>query len=1437
MEALPPRAAHGQSMPSLGHRRQASSEHSALPFETDSGYASFAEPPAKLRKGHAHVDKSKGISTGSHNGAHIESTYQSQSADDVAGIAYPSHQARVHPADLTPAQAPPRESLKNGLCRPGIPISPTEAPRHLAGLSDYFPWKRKHQEDALSADVTRAGYFVKPSNSAIETSSARPSITSCIKNKAACESLSDLIVASFQRRQQLCSVTAKNTFKPPPRVTLTDNKREAWLKDLADSAIPLRRLSRTIPHGIRGTSLLDHCLAKYVPTWRAIWLVKCVGSNELRAFRRKATISQPFGGGGEVKWLKDWTDGVLDFIEGLAKVPHPEQLEGRKQVTYALSIVNEVYSEHLIDQDAFNQSLARRLENIPPTNTNACCLWLSVVRQYLTDVLKSCPRGCELVKCLLSKLETAESASAAKSKPVVVQQKCRQLLVSILTDQPASFILPETWRRSGSMIRSLVPDDNAHLLGVFNDLQRRNSLLCPETQVAATREADADQFIPSELDIYENTPDPELMMSSFRRLASDPPAAVQELIEWSTSYKRLGSASVYLAARVIRLMTKKNNYSCQDDIARLLVASNAHKGQLRMPRLYMLIAELVRSRHFSVSKYLHFLLARGTELLQKSQFAVLAYIPRQALSKEVINLAISLCEPLECTFISNKDEVDFQVTTIQVAIGKCRPTSGLTSEDHAHITALDVGTKSAIAFHLRNDIASKRAEQSYPSPDAQDSMDIDSGSLQARLPATLAAFELLQDFPTLADVLLLFTPTADAQSLVLLALCVKYHQKNFMAMSALHRLVTELLKRYALLYQNGQRDQRLTKCLFDVTRTLANSKQTLSVLEGHIEAMNTESAAVACSPVSDQMLDVIQSEDVRSLGDLESLLQSGSVISETLSGKMLTYLINVLQSAQQDPEQMSNALKLLRRLSETDRASFSSFLAKYVHTVLASKDTDFARKVLPWIVAGELCPLNELIASCLKLSMDPFKKQIAIQMALNILVSLANPPTVELCNCLGHYYTFCMLEREMHEENQDKLTRLTELALQSNAAALASTSGGPDTRAVDRTVQRLLFSGVRHPDAHFEDTLLQLHDAGAPVESILCRIVKLYPEAQDEKSTPRFTPLTLLHKVSHVAAPDNAIACRLLAQIEIKRLEQSCPATEILRQAASTFVAETSVWRHLGSWTSLIRNMSNTFVATLHESVLDEVFKHLRFSDASSEAVVSWPYLDSLVSVAAATGPKLTPPTAQKSFDMVLEMMVELSASLDSICSASTIEPDIRRGAWNTLERSTSILLRLSAIQTHQSHLSNLNQEKMVNFGATLSKIYIHLFSLSVTSSSLSTTLLDILLNIINTLSEEARARCLEQVEAIHDTIPPPLESIIGPLEEKADTRSYFLESPDDISSAMASPADTPRSVPLKANKHFNIDPWEMLQDTTPAAGLNDSCLSLNIFGARKAIL
>ncbi|OWB70134.1 hypothetical protein B5S30_g5595 [[Candida] boidinii] len=62
------------------------------------------------------------------------------------------------------------------------------------------------------------------------------------------KNLSDVMVRAIVKRREINKIKSKSTYKPPPRVTLTEHKREIWLKNLSDINIPLKQLSRASTH-------------------------------------------------------------------------------------------------------------------------------------------------------------------------------------------------------------------------------------------------------------------------------------------------------------------------------------------------------------------------------------------------------------------------------------------------------------------------------------------------------------------------------------------------------------------------------------------------------------------------------------------------------------------------------------------------------------------------------------------------------------------------------------------------------------------------------------------------------------------------------------------------------------------------------------------------------------------------------------------------------------------------------------------------------------------------------------------------------------------------------------------------------------------------------------------------------------------------------------
>lgn len=285
-----------------------------------------------------------------------------QTVPNIIGILH-NHDTNAYNASSTSSAA--SESLPDPLCPAAATSTPTVG-QHKTGhdtvtsvveqsSSKYCLWDGDHPEDVLTEQVIRDGFSSKPKIQN-EMGTARSSLWPHLKAGPATSNLSSAFLYALQQRRSRDVVTAASTFKPPPRVTLTDSRKTAWLSELADDNIPLRRLSRTIPHGFRGRALLEQCLQNRVPVARAMWLIRCVGANELRAFRRKgvsdATVLE-----NEHKWISEWTGHVDKFLSE----PLRERPLDYSDYHYALQLAARIFAQGLVHRDEFLGRLCERL--------------------------------------------------------------------------------------------------------------------------------------------------------------------------------------------------------------------------------------------------------------------------------------------------------------------------------------------------------------------------------------------------------------------------------------------------------------------------------------------------------------------------------------------------------------------------------------------------------------------------------------------------------------------------------------------------------------------------------------------------------------------------------------------------------------------------------------------------------------------------------------------------------------------------------------------------------------------------------------------------------------------------------------------------------------------------------------------------------------------
>jgi len=517
-----------------------------------------------------------------------------------------SQQRRIQPGGTGVKDAPK-------LTAPEVVLAPVQFPGEKD--ADVFPWTGNNAEDTLSETLVKGGISNKP-QIMNETNTARPSLWSNLKNKSGITTLSTLFVAVLEKRQQSGRLQATNTFKPPPRLTLRDSNREAWLHDLANPTVSLRRLSRTIPHGLMGKVLLDQCLNKNIPLPRALWLAKCVGINELRAHKRK-------GQAGTVTWARGWTSSVEQFLDSV--IATIGQGDWKPRITYSLQLATCLYKEHLLDDDHFLDWILHGLDSCP---TERLFIWLLVVSvsHYWNGITSCRRRGKRLAETLLNHvgkvcLATRQPYSKLTSlqlyqvedqlSPSPALQYLENTLLKLLGTRPACLLLPTSWAKHHATLQALAAKRNhPQITQAVQRLEARVTRLLQRSKSTAPKSPFARVIHRLDSVNYKTTIRIEDLSYECMEIMSNAVQLISVLLQWACSYYRNGSHRIYLATRLLRRWSHLGADIYEGIVSYLQDMTWKDSGQLGV--VFRIVAELVRSKHFSAGRYLQWLIATGS---------------------------------------------------------------------------------------------------------------------------------------------------------------------------------------------------------------------------------------------------------------------------------------------------------------------------------------------------------------------------------------------------------------------------------------------------------------------------------------------------------------------------------------------------------------------------------------------------------------------------------------------------------------------------------------------------------------------------------------------------------------------------------------------------------------------------------------------------------
>ncbi|KAK3393195.1 hypothetical protein B0H63DRAFT_516392 [Podospora didyma] len=1359
-----------------------------------------------------------------------------------------------------PSAAPRYYSHRKGEPQSRMGLQGVSTPPSSVGYADFFPWSGGHGEDQWSESIIKNGYYDKLQPGQVETNGARPLIGQSLKQKHGLNALSTIFTGILGERRHGGQITAPSTFKPPPRVTLTDTKREVWLKDLANPIISLRRLSRTIPHGIRGKVLLDQCLNKNVPTDRAVWLTKCVGANEIRASKRKG-VNGAYLMGGEAKWIKDWTICVEQFVENV--VFAFEEEDWKSKVNYAIRLATHLYAEHLVDREHYMEWLVSNLEN---THQARLPMWMLITQIYWKDLLRLRKYGRRLVTALLSHCHVIYH-HPDKDLFLPLLSKLTLLLNTLILSSPENFLSPAIWSKYRDTLKVCLPPSDETRQNSFMAICQRNEQLV----ASANRSQPATRHILVRmLDGTLQTPMLDELPAQCWDISKDKAALTRALLEWCTSLYRPGLTKVYVSSRVLQHWSSLG----LDATTQILdfLDADTFEEQGRKDPLYHLVCELVRSKAFSIPRYLQWLVARGglsdpQEVLPNGPGGtrLLVELPTHALTGSQKNTRRGMLRRASFSVEDEAQDAELAIQHVKHALGlpieasdpilqrKPLPISKLSKRIGISSRAL----KAEIGSWLRSSLAQfaeQKEKDGGQGPDMSPTM----------FSAVRTLLEATQDFSMIADILKTLMTHSNIEILAAITDTVSRHLFIFAALGTSESLFAGLHRRLKdVVQEQGTGARPLLASLVGLAPRLPGLEDLAAQLKRDLALSDRHNSVDACSPVSDNMAARLQDDDGDLHEEIEKLLAGGSSLDRNTMDRLFQTVVQRLQSFWGKASDKQRAYSgLLTRLRMFDIQHFDALMGKWLIYLRTLGNRPSILRVFPLLVSAGCLTMSGVLATTSESpggqgpgiarppapgAAGPQVVQMTyrtryMQEALQLFMS---PISQDDLVTSEESYRFSILQDQAHREYPKELLGLIRLALAEYSFA----------RAQNDTENLPLDSSSTQDQLLALVKLLVLKDAMGVARALAVRSPDVHIGSWIDHMTTKFliptangqTHVTfdqVLELTNEFTLPFCQVKLSLSLVLNDHNSQEAADRQqshlELFANAMDKAVDAKNI-----SWTGMLSCLS------------PEITHHLK-SRAQSR------FLDLLPS------PR-NPQPADRPLEQTLQMAENLLSIIDAIIRGGSMvrQPqlipsmvDKFTDLWEILaspspEAKPPVLnhwlpfllnfITLHAQTFDSSKTGNEVRAKALIVCAGLIQELDTLHGPGVDTRALSSRIFDLACLLVDNLTEDARQMC---VRALRDTTSDArLRYIFSFMRSPSESLMLcHKDKPGALTGVGGRPAGptvgfllgTPASLwglerqGTERLSVFKFRRWEILSEPTPNIGENDTALSLTLFEARK---
>ena len=596
---------------------------------------------------------------------------------------------------------------------------------------------------------------------------------------------------------------------------------------------------------------------------------------------------------------------------------------------------------------------------------------------------------------------------------------------------PDSFVSSRCWKKYGSLLERYVSGEHEPNSPLYEHLVNRNTMLLRRVETALSGFKDTPrQKMISTLDGLVGSYDIKTLSKLCRQVVKDSAILVNTILEWSSTSFRLDKHRLYLGVRLLRRW-KDEGIEVDHSILQLIRKSSSIP-RMEADSICRLVSELIRSRHFSTSKYLQWLLAiepflsgcpqdkitlsQQYESFQSQREQVtglplllLRNIPLQGLPEHTLNFRQTL---LGRHGYSVQEESK-KTVLVREAVLRALPVTthydGAISQDFCALetSKMENRSMSAKASQLIHSAILARRQHQISICDSRSPplLGVNEFDMMRRF------FENNDEFIVFADVMKVAAKFCERTLLYDVAFTLNWHLEVFRAIGVAECIFWNLYARAENISSHRSDELPFLLLLADLSERLPSPLNKVHFLRDLIRRCNPPPPIAVCSPVADPDSELLDGSDVTFFEEMEMVLTSGNSMDKVLLSRLFSVVTARVEKEWMNYSQPLGPLfDLLNRLRQFDEETLDGLLTQWLKSVATPK----ACQNLPRIVVPLVCSamttlssfLDLIIANMHTFSNVPDSCELARQMLSLLILSTEHVDMTKYLNTTLTYQTY-----------------------------------------------------------------------------------------------------------------------------------------------------------------------------------------------------------------------------------------------------------------------------------------------------------------------------------------------------------------------------------------------------------------------------------------------